>query len=591
MGSDFDWQRLRLLLAAVSAVLALSSIAACAHDDPRRFRLHAPVLRDQDLDPVAAPCRRDPSPKDPSRVTCAPEDYESSFAWDAADNTLFRPISKFFQADAVGEAKNVNAFDEVPDSSWFVNRIGGAPMSPEQAARGYCPEGPELVSNPPDGAWLIDHGKDNGANPGFRVAASGTKFMFKTDDDQVERATAATAVASRLYYAAGWWAPCDAVVYFKRSALRLSPGLTVKANVGPARPFDEQALDRVLAKTGRRGDLYRATASRWLPGRPLGPFTYEGTRGDDPSDVIDHEDRRDLRGARVIAAWLNHFDSREQNTMSTWMPSAPKDPRSAGHVRHWYIDLGDCFGSEWTVDGFSKRHGHSYMLDFGYLAGDFATLGLVERPWDRAKRTPGAEIFGYFSSRAFEPDIWKGEYPNPAFARMTERDAAWAARIIARLTPEHIAAAVRVGDFTNPAHDEFLTRVLVERRQILLRRYFSKLSPLADVNADVTRVCAVDLARRHGVFDSRAFAYSAKVRRGRANSAFEQAALSVEDDGRVCVEVERREASRLVDDAPERYVVVAIANGTGSGPLLLHLYDLGPARGLQLVGIERPTAS
>jgi len=566
-------------------LLLILSVAACAHDDPRRFPLAPPVMRDQDLDPVATGCRRDANAKDGRQLVCAPEDYESSFSWDAVDNTIFRPLSKFFQADAASEAKNVNAFDEVPDSSWFVNRIGAHPMSPEEAARGYCPEGPELAANPSDGSWLIDRGKDNGANPGFRVAVGGTKFMFKTDDDQIERATAATAIASRLYYAAGWWAPCDAVVYFKRSALRLTPQLTVKANVGPARPFDEAALERVLARTGRRGDLDRATASRWLPGRPLGPFTYEGKRADDPSDVIDHEDRRDLRGARVIAAWLNHFDSREQNTMSTWMPVDPKNPRSTGHVRHWYIDLGDCFGSEWTVDGFSRRHGYSYVLDFGAIAQDFATLGLVERPWDRATRTPGAEIFGYFTAAHFDPDRWRGEYPNPAFMRMTEHDAAWAARIIARFTPEHVSAAVHVGDFTNPEHERFLVRVLLERQRLLLLRYFSKLSPLTDLSADGTRLCAVDLARQTEVFSANAFRYSASVRRGRGSRS--DARIDVEGNGRVCVALGARDLRSLPDDAPDRYVVISIANGTGSGPLVVHAYDLGPMRGIRLVGMDR----
>jgi hypothetical protein len=577
-------------VSTAGAVLALSCIAACAHDDPRRFRLRAPVMRDQDLDPVKVGCRPDPSAKGPKKVTCTPEEYESSFAWDAADNTLFRPISKFFQADAVGEAKNVNAFDEVPDSSWFVNRIGAvaARMSPEAAARGFCPDGPELQDDPADSAWVIDHGKDNGANPGFRVAFGGTKFMLKTDDVQVERATAATAIASRFYYAAGWWAPCDAVVYFKRSALKLSPGLEIKANVGAARPFDEAALDRVLAKTGRRGPLYRATASRWVPGKPLGPFTYEGKRADDPSDVIEHEDRRDLRGARVIAAWLNHFDSREQNTMSTWLPESKDDPQSPGHVRHWYIDLGDCFGSEWDVDGFSKRHGHSYILDLGYMMEDFASLGIVSRPWDHAKRTPGAEIFGYFIASDLDPDLWRGEYPNPAFNRMTERDAAWAARIIARFTPEHVAATVRVGNFTKPEHERFLTNMLVERRRILLHRYFAKLSPITDVSVDASGLCATDLARATGVYAASAFNYSGSVRLGRGTPSALRVFAS--DDGRVCVDALPRAqiAESAPEDAPERYVVVRLSNGTGAGPLLLHLYDLGERRGLQLVGIERP---
>lgn len=566
------------------AGLSFGVLAGCGAHDPRRFRLAAPVLRDHDLDPVASPCRQDPKAKGKDKTVCAPEEYVSSFAWDAADNSLFRPIAKFFAAEHVGESENVNAFDEVPDSSWFVNRIGARPMSPEEAARGYCPYGPELTSNPPDGAWVIDHGKDNGANPGFRVATQGTKFMFKTDDTQVERATAATAIAARFYFAAGWWAPCDAVVYFKRSALTLKPGLKIKANVGAAKTFDEKLLDEILSRTGRRGDLYRATASRWLPGRPLGPFTYEGIREGDPNDVIAHENRRDLRGARIIADWLNHFDSREQNSMSTWEVEDANDPRSKGYVRHWYIDLGDCFGSEWSVDGFSKRHGYSYILDVPYMLEDFATLGIPERPWDRARRTPGAEIFGYFRAE-HDPDVWRGEYPNPAFSRMTERDAAWGTRIIARFTPAHIAATVKVGDFTNPEHEAFLTRVLVERRMILLRRYFAKLSPLTDFSAEPSRLCAVDLARRTETYPASRFAYTATVRRGGGKAAPVRAIA--EDDGRVCIDLAAQVGGGAPDDAPERYVVASIENGTGSGPIEAHLYDLGPARGLRLVGLAR----
>ncbi|AKU98873.1 hypothetical protein AKJ09_05537 [Labilithrix luteola] len=571
----------RLLLAGATV-----SLLACAHDDPRRFKLAAPVLRDQDLDFVSVPCRPDPSKKDPNRIACAPKDYESSFAWDGADNTIFRPVSKFFQVTPGGEAVNVNAFDEVPDSSWFENRIGARDIDPEEAARGYCPAGTELTDDPPDGSWYVDHGKDNGANPGFRVVVKGTKFMLKTDDIQVERATAATAIASRLYYAAGWWAPCDAVVYFKRTALKLAPGLTVKANVGPARPFDEEALTAVLARTGRRGELYRATASRWLPGRTLGPFTYAGVRDDDPSDVIPHEDRRDLRGARVIAAWLNHFDAREQNTMSTWMPENPDNPKSQGYVRHWYIDLGDCFGSEWDIDAFSRRLGHTFVLDFGHISEDFITLGAKKRPWETSQRTPGAEIFGYFNSYDFDPHAWKSEYPNPAFGRMTEHDAAWAARIIARFTPEHVAAAVRVGNFTNPAHTEWLTKVLIERQRLILRRYFSKLSPITDVSVEGKSICAVDLARRTGVLPADSFKYSGMV--SRVGNAPSPIPVTPEANGRVCFPLPSMIPNEgPPDGGPERYVVVKIKNGTGSGALVLHLYDLGPTRGMRLAGIER----
>jgi hypothetical protein len=44
----------------------------------------------------------------------------------------------------------------------------------------------------------------------------------------------------------------------------------------------------------------------------------------------------------------------------------------------------------------------------------------------------------------------------------------------------------------------------------------------------------------------------------------------------------------LRDDAGERYVRVRVQDGVARGPLVAHLYDLGPTRGYRLVGIERP---
>jgi hypothetical protein len=572
----------RLGHAVIFLVLGLGA-SGCAHGDPRRFALREPVVRDQDLDQVTITCPGKPE-------ECAPKEYESSFAWDAADNSLFRPPADLFRMRRAKAARNVNAFDEVADSSWFINRIGTKPMSEEEVEQGFCKPGPSLDPTGPDGSWLIDHGKDNGANPGFRVKSDGTKYMMKTDDVQGERATAATAIASRFYYAAGWWAPCDSIVYFRRSILKLKPGLTIKANTGPAKVFDEALLTTLLEKTSKRGNTFRATASRWLPGKTIGPFTYEGLREGDPSDIIPHEDRRDLRGARVLSAWLNHFDSREQNTMITWENEDPKVP-SRGYTRHWYIDMGDCFGSEWIVDGFSRRHGYTYLLDFRYLLEDFVTLGIPRRPWDdSAKRTPGAEDFGYFTANHFNPDTWRGEYPNPAFQALLEGDGAWAARIISRFTPAHIAAAIKAGDLTNPVHAKFLFDTLLSRQKTILKRYFAHLSPVTDLTVEGGSLCAVDLARRTQTFDASSFRYSASVVRGPNDGRSpETAPVVAQDDGRICLPLPSRAPSGgVADDDPSRYVVVKVTNGAAPGPLLAHLYDLGPNRGLRLVGLERP---
>ena len=130
----------------------------------------------------------------------------------------------------------------------------------------------------------------------------------------------------------------------------------------------------MLHDASHRDGLVRMVASSWLPGTPLGPYTYDGRRGDDPNDAIDHEDRRELRGARLVAAWLNHFDSREQNTMDMFLPADESRKDGPGFVRHYIIDLGDSFGSRWAVDGFSRYFDNAYIFDVGHIGEDFVTL-------------------------------------------------------------------------------------------------------------------------------------------------------------------------------------------------------------------------
>jgi hypothetical protein len=328
-------------------------------------------------------------------------------------------------------------------------------------------------------------------------------------------------------------------------------------------------------------------ASAWLPGYLIGPFRYERTRSDDPNDVIPHEDRRDLRGARVLAAWLNHFDAREQNSMDSWIASDPKQPESSpGIVRHFYLDTSDSFGSEWAWDGISRRLGRSYLLDFGDVGADFLTLGIPLRPWERVQREPGFEPFGYFSAKEFDPDGWKNEYPNPAFGRATERDNAWMARILSRFDRADIAALVSLGSFSKPEHGAYLTDVLERRLQLILQRYLLVLSPLADLRLERSQqLCATDLARRRHVRPDAAFHYTAEWRAGATR---QMRPVEVRSQGEICVALPHVAAPDTVaPNAGARYVVVSIANGAARYSLRVYLYDLG-ARGYRLVGIERP---
>jgi hypothetical protein len=459
-------------------------------------------------------------------------------------------------------------------------------MGLEELITGACSASQILPDEAPDGSWVVDQGKDNGSTPGFRVNIAGKgKFLFKADDQkQPERATGASVIGAAAYNAVGFFTSCEQIVYFRPAMLKLTPGLHSADNSGLERPFDQAALQRILNSAPRRGDRVRMQASAWLQGRLIGPFRYEGTRSDDPNDVIAHDDRRELRGGRLLAAWLDHFDAREQNSMDVWFADSRDRPDSSpGHVRHYYLDTSDCLGSEWEWDGVSRRMGYSYLLDWGDIVLDFGTLGIPRRRWDNAKRTPGREKFGYFNAEDFSAEGWKNEYPNPAFSRMTERDGAWMARILARFTPPMVRALAGMGEFSDPGDTAFLASVLEGRLQKILARYLTRLSPLADVHVDDgERLCAVDLADQNGLRPASDFRYAARLAPDRD--------LPVARSGsQVCVTLPHVAGDGgPADDAPERYVILSIGDGVASGPLRAHLYDLGPRRGYALAGIERP---
>ena len=575
----------RALFQVLSGLALL--VAGCATDE-RRFPLRAPVLRDPDLGSVSVPCRPDPTPKDPRHVACTPRSQYISTIWDGVDNLLFRPLSESVGVVVGGDSVDVNSFDEVPDSSWFTNRIGVRPLTAEEARLGACK--PALLLDPEgaeDGTWVIDKGKSGGSTDGFRVTVPGKgKYLFKAEDSaESEHSGAAQTIGATVYYAAGYFTSCEQVVYFRPSLLKLTPGLRWKHNFERDRPFDRAALDAVLGHTPRRGELVRMQVSAWLPGAAIGGYEYEGTRKDDPNDVVPHEDRRELRAMRLVGAWIDRFDTRAGNTLDVWMSDVPGKPdASPGHVIHNQMDTSEALGSTWAWNQISRRLGYSYILDWGDTGRDFVTLGIPLRTWDTIQLTPGKELFAYFNVKDFVPDEWKNEYPVAAFSRMTERDGAWMARILARFTPELVRVIVARAKFTDPSDAAYVEEVLEGRRRKILERYLTRLSPIADVHVEGdASLCGTDLAEERGLRAPEAFRYLARSP-GRGWLEVRR-----RPGGQVCVTLPRVAADGgLPDDARERYVRVRIEDGVARGALVAHLYDLGPERGYRLVGVERP---
>ena len=78
----------------------------------------------------------------------------------------------------------------------------------------------------------------------------------------------------------------------------------------------------------------------------------------------------------------------------------------------------------------------------------------------------------------FEPEVWKPNYPNPAFIRRQSDDEYWAASIVMAFTEQDIRALVETGRYSDPQVIDYLTRTLVQRRNKIGKTYFSKVLPL-----------------------------------------------------------------------------------------------------------------
>jgi hypothetical protein len=91
----------------------------------------------------------------------------------------------------------------------------------------------------------------------------------------------------------------------------------------------------------REDETVRVLASRYVPGQYVGEFQHHDTRPDDPNDIFPHEKRRELRGYRVFAAWLNHDDSRSLNGLFPWVMFwvliGSNWVRLSGHKRGWFV--------------------------------------------------------------------------------------------------------------------------------------------------------------------------------------------------------------------------------------------------------------
>ncbi|MEO0321527.1 MAG: hypothetical protein AAF447_01085 [Myxococcota bacterium] len=557
------------------ALLLAASLAGCA-GAIRRFP-------DQEPDWVDEGDFRPFSPQ--------PEEYYSGLLWDGADQMVFRPLSQAFRADIAEEALGVNAFDEAPASAWYTPRLSVRDLTTAEIVRGPCYDAPPL--RPP---FIVVDVKPNGATPGFFVKdADGRKYLMKFDRErQPERSSTGDVVSSRIYWATGFSTPCNRVVNVTLESFEIDPEGTVEID-GEDVPLTWELFAGSLEAAGTRADgSYRGLTSLFLPGRPIGPFRYEGRRRDDPNDAIPHQERRDLRGTRVIAAWTHHFDTREQNSLNMWMPVGDE---GLGYVRHNYVDFGDTFGSLWARDGISRRLGPSGYFNLYHVAGDFVTLGLMPRAYYRSQLGPTGPVWGYFDVETFEPDDWKAGYPNPAHLRATERDKAWMARQVALFDPDtDLPALVEAAQMDNDFAAQDLVRILRGRRMKILERYLTRVSPLTwptlRDGPEGPELCLKDLAVTAELIageDRPYWSRAWELRGARRLRSRPTGRMTRVLPDRVCVGLP--EAPDATPEEPA-YLIVDVAglfspDDRQARPLRVHLITPGGGRA-RVVGLERP---
>jgi hypothetical protein len=441
----------RRLPAALTITLALAAVGG-GRAATQKFFPDDPVKAVADSQDASKVEERD--------INLTYDTLENLFAWPGDSTPNVRAL-------------NLNTIDEVPDSSWFTNRLGTRAMSVEEVVKG-----PDTGTGPAPGAWTVIAAKSDGITPGFTIRDTAGQVWFIKVDPPGYRgmSTGTEVVVTKLFWALGYHLPEVHLTALRPDELQIDPSARVTPPSGRRRPFRQSDIRRMLRRAHRDEDgSYRVIASKGLPGRPVGGFRFYGTRSDDPNDVVPHEHRRELRGYGTFAAWVNHVDSKSINTLDTVVEHEGRQI-----VRHHLLDFGSTVGSagvypreafegwEYLVEGKKTLAG---MPTFGFYIKDWRTI-----PIYRARSVGAFPI----DHEEWDPERWKPRYANSAFRSARFDDKFWAARRLQGFTDEMLTAVTRTGQFNDPQAEAMLAKFFIDRRNAIVRRYLPAVNPVVD---------------------------------------------------------------------------------------------------------------
>jgi hypothetical protein len=415
---------------------------------------------------------------DDDPITREPESQDASKAEPYSIQQLYEQVYDLFVVSGFKpsgtRARNINTIDEVPDSSWFTNRIGTTTITAADLVRG-----PNAGAPPDPSKWVVIREKTAGVHPGFTARdGQGETWFLQFDPPYFpEGATSVVEIASRIFWALGYNQVESYLTTFDPKRVEFDSKATLRRPSGARTPFTRDDINNILERVARKPDgTYRIVAGRLIPGKILGNFLYAGTRPDDPNDIVPHEHRRELRALRVFGAWTNLTDWKAANTLDAL---AASNGRMV--VKHYLQDVGSTFGLNNDLHEWDLSYEHFYQgntlrrrfLSFGFALSPWQTIDYVEYP-----------SVGKFEGDRFDPRAWRPQIPTPAYVEMRDDDAFWAARRVLAFSDDLIRAAVHTGEFSDPVAEKYLADVLIKRRNKIASVYLTAVNPIVSPRLD-----------------------------------------------------------------------------------------------------------
>ena len=251
-------------------------------------------------------------------LTREPESQDASVAAESEIGDLYEMLYNLFVQPRYKpsglRAENLNTIDEVPDSSWFTNRIGSRTLTIDEVVHG------PIVGDPPDPSrWIIIGKKLSGVHPGVTAMDAQGQIWFLQFDSRFTLKALRPPSSWRRSFLGSGLNQVESFLTVRSKRMEIDEKTLHRHWRGR---FTRDDLNSILETVARRPDgTYRVVAGRLFRERSSA-FRYEGTRPDDPNDGF-------ARTSARVAGAARSARGRTRPTSSRAIRSIRSSPRTA----------------------------------------------------------------------------------------------------------------------------------------------------------------------------------------------------------------------------------------------------------------------